>query len=58
MKLLHLYKSPPDDSLKNITHALAEAAEECHEVHLYAGSVDYRQVLELIFQHDRVICWW
>ncbi|MBW2147312.1 MAG: hypothetical protein JRG73_02215 [Deltaproteobacteria bacterium] len=58
MKLLHIYKSKPDDTVLKLAEALAESAEENHEVRLYQGAANYRQLLELIFQYDRVICWW
>jgi hypothetical protein len=58
MKLLQIYKSKPDENVQKMAAALAAAAEESHEVRLHREPVDYRQLLELIFQCNRIICWW
>lgn len=58
MKLLQIYKSKPDENVLKMAAALAAAAEESHEVRMDREPVDYRRLLELIFQCHRVICWW
>ncbi len=32
--------------------------DESKEVKLYEGSVDYRELIALIFNHDKVVSWW
>ena len=57
MKLLHVIKSKPD----NITEKLMQGLSEGHEVRpfeLYQGEIDYDALIELVFEHDKVICWW
>lgn len=57
MKLLHVLKSEPDET----TRMLLEPFSEGHEVRLfelYKGNVDYDELIELVFEHDQVICWW
>jgi hypothetical protein len=58
MRLLQIYKSEPDDHVREMAAALAGASDESSEVRLHLVPVDYRRLLELIFQHDRVVCWW
>ena len=58
MKLLQIYKSEPDEHVQQMAAGLARTALKSREVRLYKDPVDYRQLLELIFQHDRVVCWW
>ena len=57
MKLLHILKSEPDET----TNSLMEAAGEGNEVvkfPMYGDNVDYKKLIQLIFQTDRNISWW
>jgi hypothetical protein len=57
MKLLHIYKSEPDAVSKALVNILAEG-NQVTEFKLYEGQPDYEQLLDLIFEHERVISWW
>jgi hypothetical protein len=46
MKMLHILKSEPDESVEEILEAFSE--EE----------VDWAALVDDIFSHDKVICWW
>lgn len=57
MKVLHIFRSEPDDMVKMFVKKLF-LDEETHEVHLSQAGIDYDQLIEQIFNCDRVICWW
>jgi len=56
MQILYIYKSPPDE----VTSVLATAMREMGEVkefHLYRPEADYEALVDLIFQSEKVFCW-
>ncbi|MBW2053298.1 MAG: hypothetical protein JRG97_12970 [Deltaproteobacteria bacterium] len=56
MKILHIFKAEPDD----VTDTLVEAwggINEVTRICLYQKPVDYDQLIGLIFESDRVLCW-
>jgi len=59
MKILHIYKTEPDDVTKTLVGILSEGKEKT-EFPLYQGKPDYGQLIDLIFEHDhdKVISWW
>jgi sulfur transfer complex TusBCD TusB component (DsrH family) len=57
MKLLHILKSDPDENTKTFIEILSEG-EEAIEVSLYEDAVDYEKLIDMIFEHDKVITWW
>jgi hypothetical protein len=57
MKLLHIYKSEPDAISKKLVDILSEG-NQVNEFRLYEGQPDYESLLELIFEHEKVISWW
>jgi hypothetical protein len=57
MKVLHVLKSEPDDILQKLMAPVSEG-NEVQQFELYKGDVDYDKLIELVFDHDRVICWW
>jgi len=59
MKILHIYKSEPDDVTKTLVGILSEGKEKT-EFPLFQGEPDYGQLIDLIFEHDhdKVISWW
>ena len=57
MKTLCVFKSEPDE----ITRALEEIASKGEEVtrfSLYGEDADYGKLIDLIFENEKVICWW
>jgi hypothetical protein len=57
MKILFIYKSEPD----GVTQTLANKIGEGHEVlhfELYKDPVDYKKLLDLVFEAEKVITWW
>jgi hypothetical protein len=57
MKLLHILKSDPDENTKTFIEILLEG-EEAVEFGLYEDAADYDKLIDMIFEHDRVISWW
>ena len=57
MKILHVLKSEPDEILKKLMGPISEA-NEVKYFEMYKGDVDYDKMIELVFNHDKVICWW
>lgn len=57
MKILHVLKSEPDAVLKKVMEPLSKG-NEAREFEMYQGDVDYDKLVELVFDHDKVICWW
>ncbi len=56
MKILHILRVEPNDMVKRIID-LQSGDNEVKTVQLYEGTVDYDEVLKLIFSYDRVISW-
>lgn len=57
MKLLHVLKSEPDEVVKTLMETSSEG-NEVQQFELYTDDVDYDKLIELVFEHDKVICWW
>jgi len=57
MKSLHILKSEPDHNTKLLMDILSED-EEMGTFSLYEGDPDYEKLIDLIFEHDRVVTWW
>jgi len=57
MKILHILRSKPDDMVRLLIKEIS-AGENSREVLLYAGAVNYDQLVKDIFQSDRIISWW
>ena len=56
MKVLHILKTEPDDTVIGLITGLA--AEEVKVVELFEGDVDWAELVDDIFTHDKVVCWW
>ncbi|MDY6850722.1 MAG: hypothetical protein SV487_01415 [Thermodesulfobacteriota bacterium] len=56
MKILHIYRTPPDSTVKSLARAWNEGREAA-EVHLYLTPVDYGRLIDLIFESDKVLTW-
>lgn len=57
MKVLHILRSQPDSRSMELITSLDDA-EHCRVIALYETTVDYSQLVEAVFDADRVICWW
>ncbi len=57
MKILHVLKSAPDETTKGLMKPCSEG-NEVQEFPLYKGEVDYDELVRLVFENEKVICWW
>ena len=57
MRTLHILKSEPDNTWERIIEHLTEK-EEATVQPLFQGNVDWERLVDDIFAHDKVICWW
>jgi len=57
MKLLHVFKSEPDDIIKKLMARLSEG-HEVRQFEMYKGDVDYDYLVQLVFENEKIICWW
>ncbi|MFZ5450870.1 MAG: hypothetical protein ACOZF2_03195 [Thermodesulfobacteriota bacterium] len=57
MKILHIYRHPPDEVTRELAANLSRNREDT-EFNLFQESVDYDRLLDLITTHDQVISWW
>lgn len=61
-KILHILRSEPDETVADLVAALGDE-KGTTTVCLYGDSVsnipvDWDRLLDDIFTHDRIICWW
>ena len=57
MKILHIQKSEPDEIVTKLMQPISEG-NDVQQFELYKEDVDYDKLVELVFNHDKVICWW
>ncbi len=57
MTLLHIMKSEPDNSSKTLIDILS-AGEKATVFPLYEDQPDYEKLIDLVFEHDKIISWW
>lgn len=57
MKVLNMVRSEPDDAVKTFIEAFSEG-EGDKVIALYQGDVDWPGLVDEIFVHDKIICWW
>ena len=56
MKVLHIVKSEPDETVEQFQAVFTD--HEVTTVRLFDGDIDWEQLVDEIFAHDKVICWW
>ena len=57
MKVLHVHKSEPDEIIKKLASS-SLTHDEVRQYVIYNGDVDYDKLIELVFEYDKIICWW
>lgn len=57
MKILHIQKSEPDEIVTKLMKPISKG-NDVQQFELYKSDVDYDKLVELVFNHDKVICWW
>jgi hypothetical protein len=57
MKILNVYKSEPDETVKKLVEIVTRD-RETDTFNLNTESPDYDALVEKIFEADQTICWW
>jgi hypothetical protein len=57
MKVLHILKSEPDETVEKLCEGLTGENDASVFV-LYENNVDWNALVDDIFYHDKVVCWW
>jgi hypothetical protein len=57
MKILHILRSAPDETVEKLIGYLSEDADSTIKS-LFQGNVDWGRLVDDIFSHDKVISWW
>ena len=57
MRLLHILKFEPDEDTRTLMGILSKG-EKNNILCLYEEDADYERLVDMIFEHDRVISWW
>ncbi|MGB3210774.1 MAG: hypothetical protein WBB19_08750 [Desulforhopalus sp.] len=57
MKILNVYKSEPDETVKKLVEIVTRD-READTFDLYAENPDYDALVDKIFSADQTICWW
>lgn len=57
MKVLHILRTEPDDTVEVIMEAFS-VEEVVNVTALYKDDIDWSRLVDDIFSHDKVICWW
>ena len=57
MKVLHILRTEPDETVEKLCGLIARESETSVTA-LYQGKVDWVKLVDDIFSHDKVICWW
>lgn len=57
MKILHILRSEPEEIVEKLIDCLNENEESTVQP-LFQGEIDWTRLVDDIFAHDKVICWW
>ncbi len=58
MKILHILKTEPDDGTNTLVSVLSMPHGQDATVTRLDDLTDYEELIDLIFEHDKVITWW
>ncbi len=57
MKILHILRSEADQNVEKFIDVLSEGNEST-VAPLYQGDIDWSRLVDDIYSHDKVVCWW
>ena len=59
MKILHILRSQPDETIKQLIETSTNGDQpKAVELYFYKDEVDWAGLVDDIFAHDKVISWW
>ena len=57
MKILNIYRSEPDETVKKLVEIVSRD-REATSFDLFTAAPDYDKLVDLIFSADQTISWW
>lgn len=57
MKILNVYRSEPDETVKKLVEIVCRD-READAFELYTEAPDYDKLVDMIFEADQTISWW
>jgi hypothetical protein len=57
MKILHVYRSEPNDDTQKLVEIVSEG-REAESFKLNVEKPDYDKLVDMVFAADQTICWW
>ncbi|MEW6427709.1 MAG: hypothetical protein AB1568_06715 [Thermodesulfobacteriota bacterium] len=57
MKILHIYRSEPNETTKKLVAIVSEGRDNS-SINLYGTTPDYDKLVDAIMAADQTICWW
>jgi hypothetical protein len=57
MNVLHILRSKPGEETLKLIAALSEG-NRCRQINLFNETIDYEELVKMVFAADRVISWW
>ena len=57
MKILYILRSSPDTNVEKFMDVITNGDESKVQA-LYNGDINWSTLVDDIFSHDKVICWW
>ena len=57
MKVLHIFRTEPDETVKNIVKSTTNG-DESIVLELYQDNIDWSRLVDEIFSHQKVVSWW
>lgn len=58
MKVLHILRSEPDETVERLIDAMTDKSDEATVKPLFKPDVNWSRLVDDIFSHDKVISWW
>ncbi len=57
MKILHVYRSEPNDTTRKLVAIVSEDRDN-ESITLYGATPDYDKLVDAVMAADQTICWW
>ena len=57
MKILHVLRTEPDETVKDIVAATTNG-DQSQTAELFSDNIDWSRLVDDIFSYDKVVCWW
>ncbi|MGM0453028.1 MAG: hypothetical protein ACQERN_07675 [Thermodesulfobacteriota bacterium] len=58
MKILHLLRNEPDKTVERLINAMDDEGDQTTVKPLFKPDIDWHRLVDDIFSHEKVICWW